>query len=256
MGYLASMDGLFLPTPSARRATIRKVALVHALRISTHALREEGDWAWTAPAGRCCLFLPTPSARRATENARLFHILSADFYPRPPRGGRLNGSALTWGNVQFLPTPSARRATSDDTAQLPYWLNFYPRPPRGGRPRCRRLPRPARNFYPRPPRGGRRLNGTFLNLFDAFLPTPSARRATRECRLQRGLEQHFYPRPPRGGRPCPSPSWSLPPDFYPRPPRGGRRRFCDPARRRSGISTHALREEGDPPWQKTACAVV
>ena len=58
----------------------------------------------------------------------------ADFYPRPPRGGRLLEEILS-------------RAPDD----------FYPRPPRGGRPvpwllsigRCM-------NFYPRPPRGGRR----------------------------------------------------------------------------------------------------
>ena len=33
----------FLPTPSARRATRRKAADVLTVRISTHALREEGD---------------------------------------------------------------------------------------------------------------------------------------------------------------------------------------------------------------------
>ena len=33
----------FLPTPSARRATVRGGVLVQPIVISTHALREEGD---------------------------------------------------------------------------------------------------------------------------------------------------------------------------------------------------------------------
>ena len=57
-----------------------------------------------------------------------------------------------------------------------------------------------------------------------FLSTPSARRAT--CRRWAASSGRcdFYPRPPRGGRPF----------------RAGRRRAP------SGISIHALREEGDP----------
>ena len=81
--------------------------------------------------------------------------------------------------------------------------------------------------------------------------------------------QHFdfYPRPPRGGRPKHHAESGADLDFYPRPPRGGRQvsdceqhdtgRFLSTpsARRatggavrlcmRSGISIHALREEGD-----------
>ena len=84
----------------------------------------------------------------------------------------------------------------------------------------------------------------FFN-WDAFLPTPSARRATVKTCRERSVEVDFYPRPPRGGRPStltrmigatlflPTPSarratwparprWTAGPDFYPRPPRGGR----------------------------------
>ena len=104
-------------------------------QISIHALREEGD------VGRYCQ-----------------KLLPADFYPRPPRGGRL---LLTY----TLP---------DNTGY------FYPRPPRGGRPYVLKdvdledvisihalreegddgmcvKQQPWRNFYPRPPRGGRLL---------------------------------------------------------------------------------------------------
>ena len=87
---LDQWDGLlqFLSTPSARRATIHRGRRHDEKPISIHALREEGD---------------------AFKNS-----LSAsfdDFYPRPPRGGRLF-KPIT-GNLpeSFLSTPSARRAT-------------------------------------------------------------------------------------------------------------------------------------------------
>ena len=81
--------------------------------ISIHALREEGDPPAGAAAATGALFLSTPSARRATYIVRCamgFRYISIhalreegdaefqdlevgkiDFYPRPPRGGRLNG---------------------------------------------------------------------------------------------------------------------------------------------------------------------
>ena len=59
-------DTTFLPTPSARRATCSISCAVDAAhKISTHALREEGDGCVTC-----------------------WEPLPADFYPRPPRGGR------------------------------------------------------------------------------------------------------------------------------------------------------------------------
>ena len=81
----------------------------------------------------------------------------------------------------------------------------------------------------------------------AFLSTPSARRATAAVKHPACGALHFYPRPPRGGRPQAVKSANLQIDFYPRPPRGGRPR--EPCRRdaQSGISIHALREEGDRP---------
>ena len=102
----------FLSTPSARRATYlvhlsaeNSDISIHALReegdrrqtggryylchISIHALREEGD----APSNMEMLlankFLSTPSARRATSLHRRQRLHRRNFYPRPPRGGRL-----------------------------------------------------------------------------------------------------------------------------------------------------------------------
>ena len=78
--------------------------------ISIHALREEGD------AGGL-------RQDRAP----------ADFYPRPPRGGRPQAERefALWS--EFLSTPSARRATQDAAVPAAFLFDFYPRPPRGGR---------------------------------------------------------------------------------------------------------------------------
>ena len=78
----------FLSTPSARRAT-------HAHPQGSGSRR----------------FLSTPSARRATTCPRPTPTGCRNFYPRPPRGGRLYHISNT---------------AVDN--------NFYPRPPRGGRP--------------------------------------------------------------------------------------------------------------------------
>ena len=85
---LAIDDGQFLSTPSARRATL---LLFHAKPypvISIHALREEGDATTDWSNSQSSTFLSTPSARRATLNSLNTGTGGADFYPRPPRGGR------------------------------------------------------------------------------------------------------------------------------------------------------------------------
>ena len=84
----------FLPTPSARRATHRLHHHAGRQRISTHALREEGD-----------------PDRPVLYRGRGY------FYPRPPRGGRLGCLADLFPVGRFLPTPSARRATYELSAQ-------------------------------------------------------------------------------------------------------------------------------------------
>ena len=56
-------------------------------------------------------FLSTPSARRATALDELTTGRKGNFYPRPPRGGRLNVLDPKKHKKQFLSTPSARRAT-------------------------------------------------------------------------------------------------------------------------------------------------
>ena len=80
--------------------------------ISIHALREEGD--------------PSPKTRSSKT--------WANFYPRPPRGGRQGCKSAEEYRMTFLSTPSARRATKQQAGNNNLTINFYPRPPRGGRP--------------------------------------------------------------------------------------------------------------------------
>ena len=104
----------------------------------------------------CCEFLSTPSARRATMPGTRSIRRMRNFYPRPPRGGRLlllsfcfDGIFISihalreegdpmwpWRRIsmtKFLSTPSARRATCAWASRTSSSCNFYPRPPRGGR---------------------------------------------------------------------------------------------------------------------------
>ena len=88
---------VFLSTPSARRATEVKYIDAHLDDISIHALREEGD------------------ARMRSTSWR-----NTYFYPRPPRGGRLQIRRLLGQRFRlFLSTPSARRATQYSRSAVP-----------------------------------------------------------------------------------------------------------------------------------------
>ena len=145
----------FLSTPSARRATAAAPMGCLCAKISIHALREEGDVRRTFPCTVTTRFLSTPSARRATDQQCRsksgqpisIHALreegdvqdfitarrSEDFYPRPPRGGRLKRLDGDTEKEKFLSTPSARRATLRSAHRSEKLFYFYPRPPRGGR---------------------------------------------------------------------------------------------------------------------------
>ena len=136
--------------------------------ISIHALREEGDRVVLFITLIAPKFLSTPSARRATIHKLHAHRRARNFYPRPPRGGRLVRKASFDPQFAFLSTPSARRATL-----LRVLRNSV-----------------VQHFYPRPPRGGRLIFCLQPIILWLFLSTPSARRATprtpdvmRECHI-------------------------------------------------------------------------
>ena len=110
-GELEPIGFLFLSTPSARRATLYLSATGLQLRISIHALREEGDSVSFAKTPISLTFLSTPSARRATHLGEAPPVCSRYFYPRPPRGGRHIIQDYVLEGKKILSTPSARRAT-------------------------------------------------------------------------------------------------------------------------------------------------
>ena len=218
-----SVDGLgFLSTPSARRATPARARLQLPAQISIHALREEGDL--DSDIAQIIYKISIHALREEGDTVPSSETTSVeDFYPRPPRGGRLQ------------PVFQGENCC----------LNFYPRPPRGGRPINLGSGAMRGDFYPRPPRGGRRRAENVVTADTLFLSTPSARRATptpppgaanrlisihalrEEGDLYalsdmedayaisihalreegdppspplRPMQAHFYPRPPRGGR--------------------------------------------------------
>ena len=131
--------------------------------ISIHALREEGD------------------------RARLHPLQDGqDFYPRPPRGGRLRSFRSLRLLGPFLSTPSARRATCGCLCQGSVRLISIHALREEGDTSKRRRSRTTCNFYPRPPRGGRQSPCVAFCVFRIFLSTPSARRAT-DFLLQLGI---------------------------------------------------------------------
>ena len=170
--------------------------------ISIHALREEGDHFAPLISKYLTRFLSTPSARRATNRVFTDSISALNFYPRPPRGGRLYCDSNDWQRIRisihalreegdpsapaaspatapFLSTPSARRATfAVPTSQAPQ-VYFYPRPPRGGRPRLTLPWFRGYNISIHALReeGDRSTTRTSARR-GSFLSTPSARRAT------------------------------------------------------------------------------
>ncbi len=178
--FLILLDILkFLSTPSARRATSSKQTVKStASVISIHALREEGDFRGFRLPPSSFPFLSTPSARRATRVYPSQRRRPQDFYPRPPRGGRLFRRAskafqklisihalreegdkastiLSVSSVGFLSTPSARRATwHRSCSYLPTVISIHALREEGDPSRARATS-PSRYFYPRPPRGGR-----------------------------------------------------------------------------------------------------
>ena len=192
-------------------------------------------------------FLSTPSVRRATRPASITTAGENNFYPRPPRGGRLPQQAHTGAGMG----------------------DFYPRPPRGGRHRrCHRMSLHKTisihalrevgdglhsggllallQFLSTPSARRATGNTAALSVTTIFLSTPSARRATRRTAHTEHSMDDFYPRPPRGGRrrqPGTNPRLFL---FLSTP--SARRATYHPAAPHPDrpISIHALREEGDP----------
>ena len=156
---IARTDGIhFYPRPPGGGRQ-QKLFFARALIfISIHALRVEGDPAFTKIGAT--------------------HL---NFYPRPPGGGRRTGRCRRRRQFGFLSTPSGWRATGAGTSFGKVHMNFYPRPPGGGRRVSHKVTsRRCLNFYPRPPGGGRRIHTQRQAPASLFLSTPSGWRATRQ----------------------------------------------------------------------------
>ena len=220
--------------------------------ISIHALREEGDPSFFDRRYHNGRFLSTPSARRATKLPPRKRSSQKNFYPRPPRGGRLSTKGIPAAAFRFLSTPSARRATSAAGTEgltvaflsTPSARRATSATPRTSRSRC--------HFYPRPPRGGRLAEYAFAKhlpeisihalreegdpafqfaglRYLKFLSTPSARRATSSRARPCSIPCYFYPRPPRGGRRS-TPRRATPAPLFLSTPSARRATFCLPRR--------------------------
>ena len=109
-----------------------------------------------------------------------------DFYPRPPRGGRLTKSCRRVARPRFLSTPSARRATDTVRAmhRMQNPISIHALREEGDITPISAFAR-ASHFYPRPPRGGRPEKSIVRVARIIFLSTPSARRATNQAQEQR-----------------------------------------------------------------------
>ena len=242
---ILSQGVLFLPTPSARRATGRVLDYIGVEWISTHALREEGD------SGRC---------ERSS--------IPCYFYPRPPRGGR--PAALATSIVIAGISTHALREEGDRQPRRsqPRFLDFYPRPPRGGRLGCAGWRSCAASISTHALREEGDLDTPFFwqssristhalreegDRYRAGYcqPISISTHALREegdgfLLVEGFLYPNFYPRPPRGGRPLQQSPSGWQPLFLPTPS-ARRATFALGPHGVQGadISTHALREEGD-----------
>ena len=147
------------------------------MKISIHALREEGDQPRKCPKLPEFVFLSTPSARRATRPSQMRHIAPCiSIHALREEGDVVVILVL----MHLVISIHALREEGDAWSAK--------KPPCGG------------YFYPRPPRGGR------LYKYNILLPISQISiHALREegdvCGACAGLSgTDFYPRPPRGGR--------------------------------------------------------
>ena len=155
----------------------------------------------------------------------------AYFYPRPPRGGRLDSDFRSLWDKLFLSTPSARRATKGAADTKTSKVYFYPRPPRGGRPQS---------------------GGSFL--YEHRISIHALREEGDGGSYSAGRNGQISIHALREEGDCQTRlHLSAPEDFYPRPPRGGRPDAAGHGRTLEAISIHALREEGDWRQEVTLC---
>ena len=173
----------FLPTPSARRATNGSLAAGFYLNISTHALREEGDVEHFGQQ-RDRQPISTHALREEGDGIPIQNDIDAIISTHALReeGDYCRRRSAVCNQI----STHALREEGDPCLYAPPAKgdHFYPRPPRGGRP--------ASNAPPAQDAG----ISTHALREEGDAGTPAATPGRR----------NFYPRPPRGGRRFFSPS--------------------------------------------------
>ena len=143
------------------------------MEISTHALREEGDPVFDTGQLEDLQFLPTPSARRATTAYAREPLDKRDFYPRPPRGGRLQYFKFVV-DAEAISTHALREEGDGGPGVLVHLIQISTHALR---------------------EEGDWTDGQYYAITAEFLPTPSARRATPACSFHVYSLPQFLPTP-------------------------------------------------------------
>ena len=127
------------------------------LLISIHALREEGDHSVSRFFAVNRVFLSTPSARRAT-CTRPEHRAHQDISIHALREEGDRAVFLRLSTEMIISIHALREEGDDDVAGVGHILVRFLSTPSARRATLFGMLSPAlsRNFYPRPPRGGRR----------------------------------------------------------------------------------------------------
>ena len=116
-----------------------------------YALREEGDITAAPLLLPLANFYPRPPQGGRRSLWFLSPQVSHHFYPRPPRGGRRSSENTMSGVRSFLSTPSMRRATqAHQRGPVPVRISIHALREEGER-RWGLAGGVRKHFYPRPP---------------------------------------------------------------------------------------------------------
>ena len=146
--------------------------------ISIHALREEGDYFLATSRSSRSRISIHALREEGDQGIAFIRKAKVNFYPRPPRGGRL-GHPQQIHSICLI-SIHALREEGDHIR----WrrcsrrnISIHALREEGDHQTEKDLSAP-RDFYPRPPRGGRHNYESCGTPNCRFLSTPSARRAT------------------------------------------------------------------------------
>ena len=182
----------FYPRPPRGGRPGEQASTRTSQHISIHALREEGD---DAPEVVQILLQISIHALREEGDlsGEITPKCSLNFYPRPPRGGRLGVHAVSLFSPIFLSTPSARRATWQTSANKLFSIKFLSTPSARRATRSRQCLRIATFISIHALREeGDAVRRDNPKVFPQFLSTPSARRATAKTETKSLFSNKLY----------------------------------------------------------------